>query len=274
MVLRLRTLVRFLFVTVGIVVITSISIDASDYVRGSPSTLGSLVHEFASDTCDAGMVPVEQLSGKTLCVDAYEAGVGQDCMYVAPATAIETAQNINDPDCVPVSEAGVLPWVHVLRVQAEQLCARAGKRLLSADEWYAAVRGTPDSLSVCILDSVLTKTGNAPECRSGSGIYDMVGNVWEWVGDTAEDGQLGDIRLPEEGYITDVSPRGVPIATALTPQVLYNNDYLWSVEQGVQSVMRGGFFGSGNDGGVYAVHAATPSSFESDSVGFRCARSL
>ncbi len=271
---RLRGVVRSLFVVVGIIVLTSFSIDATDALRGSESALGWLVRDLRSGQCPADMVMVEGVSQHRLCVDRYEAGVSPACRYIRPQSALETAENINDPDCAPESAAEVLPWTHVMQVQAEQLCARVGKRLLSAGEWFLAAAGTPDNDEVCALTTTLSRTGSNEQCHSGAGAYDMVGNVWEWVGDEVSYGSVGETVLPASGFVAAVGTGGLPSVTSSTPSGVFNNDYVWTTEEGVQALMRGGFYGSRGDGGIYALHAAVAPQFSSASVGFRCARSL
>jgi formylglycine-generating enzyme required for sulfatase activity len=98
----------------------------------------------------------------------------------------------------------------------------------------------------------------------------MVGNVWEWVGDRVEQGVIDNVSLAASGYVADVSTDGYPVSVTTTPQAVFNNDYVWTEPTGVRSIMRGGYHGSGDEGGVYAFHAATAPQFSSGSIGFRC----
>ena len=160
-------------------------------------------------------------------------------------------------------------------VQADQLCARAGKRLLTAAEWYVVARGSPDNQTSCATTGGLQTTGAAPQCVSGVGVFDTVGNVWELVSDTVSDGKIDHDTLPPSGYVTAILPSGLPKMTEATPNVLYNNDYFWNeLSTGTFAVMRGGFYGSGEDGGMYSAHADTEQNFSSTAVGFRCVREL
>ncbi|MBY0310044.1 SUMF1/EgtB/PvdO family nonheme iron enzyme [Patescibacteria group bacterium] len=266
--------VRFFLVTVGIIALTSVSIDATDLLRGSQSALGLLARDVTTATCPTGMVEIENPNRMRFCIDAYEVSPSRECPFAVPASSVETAANANDGECSPVPRPLQLPWVQVARVQAEQLCARAGKRLPTSHEWYLAARGTPDSSASCNVNGGLTKTGASTECLSGMAVYDMVGNVWEWVAGEARVGAFEGTALPPEGFVTAVSPEGVPTATASTGDAVYNNDYLWADSVGTFALMRGGFHGSRDDAGVYTLHAAVAPEFASAAVGFRCALSL
>jgi sulfatase modifying factor 1 len=119
------------------------------------------------------------------------------------------------------SVPGVYPQAYVDRFEAQSACTNAGKRLCTLDEWFAACRGPkrmaypygptlepgrcnsgkPHLLSKWFgndpkewkydehfnsprLDQepgFLAKTGEYAACVNDYGIYDMVGNLHEWV---------------------------------------------------------------------------------------------
>lgn len=266
--------VRFLLVSAGIVALTSVSIDATDFLRGSQSALGIFATNVVTPSCPQGMVEVERPDRSRFCIDQYEVSPSDDCVYREPGSPAQSAVNSNDVGCASHSGPRRQPWTQVLQTQAEQICSRAGKRLPTADEWYLAARGTPDSARVCNIDAGPQPTGAKEQCVSGAGAYDMIGGVWEWVAEQVSDGRLGAQLLPTEGYITSVTAEGVPRTSSTSPELAFNSDYVWSEAQGQYAVMRGGFYGSRADGGVYALHAATPLDFAAPTVGFRCALSL
>lgn len=265
---------RFLLVTIGVVLLTSFTIDATDTMRGSQSALSIFSENVFADTCPKAMTEIETSNGP-VCVDVYEASPGLGCVIAEPKSAADTALNAADADCIPVSDADALPWIHVAQPQAAELCAKVGKRLPTAEEWFVAVRGTPDGGQNCNLQGTLAKTGAFAQCRSGAGAFDMVGNVWEMLADTvAKDSEWGGGAMPEEGYISLVSQNGLPIQTAPEPSVIFNGDYFWAGDLEYSTIMRGGFYGSRGDGGVYATHAKTAPTFASAAIGFRCVQSL
>ena len=268
-----KSLVRASLILVAIIALTSVSIDATDSFRNSQSALSIIARHLTTPGCPTGTV--EFANGeKTLCVDVYEASVGADCTVAVPQSELDTATNANDSDCRPVSAVGNLPWRFVTVVQADQLCARVGKRLLTAREWYAVARGTPDSHVSCAVSSALQQTGAFPLCKSGVGAFDMIGNVWELVSDSVIDGMVDTEPLPTAGYVGTVTSDGLPETTTVVPNVIYNKDYFWSEASGTFALMRGGYYGSGEDGGMYSAHADIPQNFSSVAVGFRCIKAL
>jgi formylglycine-generating enzyme required for sulfatase activity len=103
----------------------------------------------------------------------------------------------------------------------------------------------------------------------------MVGNVWEWVDETVNGATYRERPLPPEGYVTEADAEGVAIATdAQTGSELYGNDYFWSKSEGVFGMIRGGFYGSDLDAGLYTVNASVPTNFATQGVGFRCVMSV
>ncbi|GMQ87839.1 MAG: hypothetical protein BMS9Abin08_1049 [Gammaproteobacteria bacterium] len=150
--------------------------------------------------CPSGMVPVGPL-----CVDTYEASV-----YDAPTGGNPIAASTcaaDGSDCAasaanPIyaqSVFGVAPSATITRYQAAQACANVGKRLPTTAEWLMAANGTPavvpvDRASGCNVAGIaggnnLGTTGESMgavgACVSSTGVFDMLGGVWEWSADFA-----------------------------------------------------------------------------------------
>jgi eukaryotic-like serine/threonine-protein kinase len=101
------------------------------------------------------------------------------------------------------NKIGELPVTEVTWHEAQGMCVAVGKRLCTGDEWVKACRG-PQGLrfpygptydpTKCNSDtkaSMPMRIGDTPPaCVSGYGVYDMNGNVWEWVGSTPEDASI------------------------------------------------------------------------------------
>lgn len=119
---------------------------------------------------------------------------------------------------------GALPSVMVTYDSAEALCAARGRRLCTEDEWAYACSGDESlpypygyerSADACTIDLIArapnkprlhsrdsttralevervymaTPSGSRPACRSPLGLYDLTGNVDEWVRSTRSFGQ-------------------------------------------------------------------------------------
>ncbi len=124
------------------------------------------------------------------------------------------------------SEPGVFPQAYISRVESARACKSAGKRLCSMKEWRRACRGKRGSLypygnhwqaRKCNSDrphllslrfgpdarrwryedfndptldqepGFLERTGAFDQCGGDHGVYDLVGNLHEWVSDTVDD---------------------------------------------------------------------------------------
>lgn len=263
---------RFFLVTVGIVVFTSITINASDIFRGIESNLSGLVAQ-STDPCGEHAV-LQHLATGAVCVDMYEASADDSCGIQNPLNEVDTGVNISDGSCAAASIPEAKPWRFVSMTQAQQLCARAGKRLLTSEEWYQTVLGMGDMSSCALaMDGAPLSTG-VSNCVTPAGVHDMIGNVWEWVDGEVTDGVYGSVTLPPSGYVSLVDSGGNVLETATNPQSEFGDDYVWSESEGVRGMMRGGFYGSGSDAGIFTLNASVPLNFKTGGVGFRCAKDL
>jgi len=167
--------------------------------------------------CPRAMVEID---GR-FCIDRYEASLvdvlpnGEERPH-SPFTPLIAS----DARVRAVSSPNVFPQGYISAVEAQAACTTAGKRLCRVAEWGKACRG-PDPTSFGYgnrrepgrcndkgrnpvlslygrgqwnwktmnqpelnqLESTLARTGEHTGCTNGYGVYDMVGNLHEWVAD-------------------------------------------------------------------------------------------
>ena len=207
-------------------------------------------------------------SGKATLDDLTEAGATQ----LSPSNSCTPAYPMNfpangnwtpvagssppSPGVYAVSIPGVRPSTCITWFQAEQACAVSGKRLASNQEWQRAAAGTPDGAPCVVSAMAAASTGANAGCLSQWGAYDMVGNVWEWVGGWVDKGNNSCAFWPA-AFGGDVScVGGSGSAFSNLPGAL----------------IRGGSWGDAATAGVFAVIGLHQPSDTDGAIGFRCAR--
>ena len=254
------------------IAITALGIDAADTLQGSRSTLLGQIVSTETKVCPEGMIEVTVAQSFT-CVDEYEASVGKGCPYASPTNELDSKANVDDVNCGALSKKDSTPWRYITREQAQTACLRSGKRLPKSSEWYLFSSGTPDASTACNIDSNGIRTTGASEaCKSAVGVFDTIGNVWEWTADDVIEGVYEGRVLPETGYVKQVDTYGMAVITDDISSELFSKDYFWSSSEGAYGVIRGGFYGSKSDAGLYSVHADTPPTSAGTAIGFRCVR--
>lgn len=277
-----KSLTKTTAVVIGSTILATLSVNALDTNGKAVTTyLGAalLSEPVQTGPCPQGMTLVENAL-EPFCVDMYEASAGPACHYADPQNNDETTLNLGSSECIPVSRSNVMPWRGVTLNQARTACARADKRLLTSDEWYKASLGTPDANKQPTQEQCNSSpdagagthmTGAGMRCVSDAGAFDMVGNVWEWVDGVVVKGKFNDAQLPVSGYVHGVDMYGMPVETGAVADERFNGDRLWVDPDIDAGLMRGGYYQSGTDAGIYSVYAASPPTFFGGAVGFRCA---
>ncbi len=279
-----RSLTKTIAVIVSSTILATLTVNAIDMRGYMPDTLLALLfgvrasEEDVMSRCPEHMALVTQAL-TPFCVDLYEASAGEGCPFLEPHTSGETALNIADPDCVARTVPHAVPWRHLTQLESQQACSRAGKRLLHPDEWYKAALGTPDPLTGFTDDGCnvarnradgVDETGGGMRCVSDAGAYDMVGNVWEWVEGTVDQGVYDTHRMPPSGYVLEADLLGIAYTTGSAQDERFGGDRFWLDTSILAGLMRGGYYDNANQAGLFATYAASPPTFTGDAVGFRC----
>jgi len=191
-------------------------------------------------------------------MDRYEVNVGR---YAAFLKATGNVKPPEEWDTADLQNGAELPVVGVDWHDADSYCRWAGKRLPTEAEWERAARGdderkypwgsdapTPEHATFGkpyqnpVYKDGVVRVGTHSKGMSPFGIYDLSGNVWEWVSDWyAESFPRDDVR----------NPRGP--------------------DNGTHKVMRGGGWYDPPDRITTTKRMYADPAQRDDEVGFRCA---
>ena len=218
------------------------------------------------------------------CVDRWEAHLvdAENASSVHPGNQ----RPHPDKNYTARSKPGVKPQGYINRFEAAAACEHAGKRLCTAQEYYVACQGpartrypygdervdgrcnthkahvpvkvfgrnTPMTYESHYNNprlhdepGFLAPTGQYEGCVNDYGVYDMVGNLHEWVADDVTNGFSKRIPLEYDDFM--VGPRG-------------------------NGVFMGGYFSSRGEHGKGCIYTTTSHApdYHDYSIGFRCCR--
>lgn len=184
--------------------------------------------------CPRAMAEIE---GK-FCIDRFEASL-VEVLPNGDERGHSPFDGVGDARVRAVSAPNVFPQGYISAVEAQRACKASGKRLCRVGEWQKACRGpeskpwgygaarevgrcndngrnpvlslhgrargnwtwrTMNEPELNQLERTLSKTAEHSGCTNGYGVYDMVGNLHEWVADP--NGTFYG------GYYQDVSSKG------------------------------------------------------------------
>jgi formylglycine-generating enzyme required for sulfatase activity len=186
-----------------------------------------------------------------VCVDKYEAAV-EGHRYSQPLDGLDASTLRAKP------AKGIKPQVNISALQAEAACEASSKRLCTAADWIAACRGPrhfvypygsefipgacntgrPSPISAVFGtiggrgdDPRLAEVPNGsepggtfPKCVSAYGVFDMHGNVHEWVSDSpnSSDPRFGMFL---GGFFAEASENGAGCLYKTTAHFKEYHDY-------------------------------------------------
>ncbi len=135
--------------------------------------------------------PAKASGSKSAARPDSQPGSGTDCPQGMVLVRNRKAGNV----CIDRYEypgRGATPKTRVSWFDAKNMCEAKGKRLCSRAEWSRACGGKYpwgrnwnadkcNTVDVDDFERTLAAAGSTKTCRSRSGAYDMVGNVFEWT---------------------------------------------------------------------------------------------
>ena len=213
--------------------------------------------------CPENMSYIDKFGG--YCIDQYTA-----------SRPDATSGSVGSNGSMATSRQGVLPWVSINQGNANVACENAGKHLCSSAEWLGAanlqgqVYYLPNDLSGSPYNcntgtSSAMPTGSSSGCVSSEGVYDMVGNVWEWNSEVVDTVKPCNVGSGGYCYVQDDGSWGTSQGSKYS-----GGAYFLAGNNNGRAVRRGGYWDSGADAGPFAVLLHWAPTDTGTTLGFRC----
>ena len=167
-----------------------------------------------TDLTGNGYSPELEVELASFWIDREEVTNAQYAAYLEDSSIDPPATWSNG---VPPSGEEDHPVQGITWQMANDYCVAQGKRLPTETEWEVAARGEAEQLypwgssasAVPLPTSGTYPVGSNPANRSPYGVYDMTGNVWEWVDEpyTAVNGSEQVLRGGAYDFLKDMAYR-------------------------------------------------------------------
>lgn len=184
------------------------------FIPAGPAIIGS----FSGDPIEA---PQRTVYVQSFYIDKYEVTNSQYKQFIdatgrkPPVNTINPDYNVWQNGTFP-EELADHPVVNVTWYDAKAYCEWKGKRLPTAIEWEKAARGPYGNLypwgneyfegfanlyqkGESYVNRKTVPVGTYDMSKSYYGVYDLAGNVWEWVNDTYIDKNINSLKKLAKG---------------------------------------------------------------------------
>lgn len=173
-------------------------------------------------SCEDGLVPIPN-KDPVFCVHPYEASITPDGQSIS-IEGVVPESNVSLYDAIAACESTIVNGYKMRLIRYEEWLL-AGDVDPSNGELFPwkekddsrCVITTPDTTTTW---SEVQPTGTMPRCQSQWGVYDQIGNVWEWVDLQQTANRNSWIQyVSQAGFSPSITEDSISISDRLLPRV-------------------------------------------------------